>query len=79
MKKVEKGQRYKHFKGNEYVVLEIARDCETTDEVVVYQAQYDSPEFDPNQIWVRSMDDFCGTKEIEGKIVDRFSLIENNK
>ena len=77
MKEIKKGQRYKHFKGNEYIVLEIARDSETTNEVVVYQAQYDSPEFGPNQIWVRSMDDFCGTKEINDEVVERFKLIED--
>lgn len=76
MKEVKKGQRYKHFKGREYIVLNVARDSETTDEVVVYQAQYDSPEFGKNQIWVRSLNDFCGTKEVDGKIVDRFALIE---
>lgn len=76
MKEVKKGQKYRHFKGNEYVVLEIARDSETTEELVVYQAQYDSSEFGPNQIWVRPLENFCGTKEINGVIVPRFSLIE---
>ncbi|MFW5853095.1 MAG: DUF1653 domain-containing protein [Patescibacteria group bacterium] len=76
MKEIKKGQRYKHFKGKEYIILEIARDSETTEEVIVYQAQYDSPEFGNNQIWVRAKSDFCGTKEIGGEIVDRFSLIE---
>ena len=77
MKEIKKGQKYLHFKGHEYVILEIARDSETAKEVVVYQAQYDSAEFGSNQIWVRSVDDFCGTKEIDGEIVERFKLIED--
>lgn len=79
MNKIEKGQRYRHFKGKEYVVIAVARDSETTEEVVVYQAQYDSPEFGPNQIWVRPLNDFCGKKEIDGKEVDRFSLIKEGE
>ena len=32
--------RYRHFKGNEYEVLGVARDSETMQEVVVYRALY---------------------------------------
>jgi cyclomaltodextrinase / maltogenic alpha-amylase / neopullulanase len=32
--------RYRHFKGNEYEVIGIAKDSETMAEVVVYRALY---------------------------------------
>ena len=32
--------KYRHFKGNEYLLLHIARHSETLDEMVVYKALY---------------------------------------
>ena len=40
--------KYRHFKGNEYRVLYIAKHSETLEEMVVYQALYGSM-----GIWVR--------------------------
>lgn len=70
-----KGDRYKHYKGNEYDIVCIARDCETTEEVVVYCARYNSPEFGKNQVWVRKMNDFTATVEKDGKTLPRFEKI----
>lgn len=77
MQTVQVGQKYRHFKGKEYVIIALAQDSETTEEVVVYQAQYDSPEFGPKQTWVRPLSNFCEKKEVGGKQVDRFSLISD--
>ena len=76
MEKIKIGGRYKHFKGKEYVVLNIARHSENLEEMVVYQAQYDSPEFGPNPIWVRPANMFLDEKEVDGKMVQRFTLID---
>lgn len=40
--------RYRHFKGNEYRVLSVARHSETLEPMVVYQALYGE-----RGIWVR--------------------------
>ena len=40
--------KYKHFKGNEYLVIGIAKHSETLEPMVVYQALYGEKD-----IWVR--------------------------
>ena len=47
MAEIKQG-RYRHFKGNEYRVLGIARHSETLEEMVVYQALYGE-----RGLWVR--------------------------
>lgn len=77
MSEVMKGQRYRHFKGGEYEVLEIAIDSESLKKVVVYLALYDSEEFGDRAVWVRDYDDFCGWKVLDdGERVERFELVE---
>lgn len=64
------GKRYRHFKGNEYLVLHLAKHSETLEELVVYQALYGE-----RGIWVRPLDMFLGQKELDGKWVNRFEEI----
>tara|TARA_Y100000310_G_C20185452_1_gene580075 strand:- start:216 stop:440 length:225 start_codon:yes stop_codon:yes gene_type:complete len=74
---VKVGGRYKHFKGNEYVVVSIARDSSTCSLVVVYQGQYISKDFGENPVWVRSLEEFTSNKVFEdGRRVRRFELVE---
>lgn len=70
MRTVEPGQRYRHFKGNEYEILHVATHSETLEAYVVYRALYG--EFG---VWVRPLDMFLSNKEVEGVEVERFSLI----
>lgn len=44
---------YRHFKGNYYLVEELARDSETDEVVVVYRKLYDD-----GSLWVRPLDMF---------------------
>lgn len=62
--------RYRHFKGNEYEVIGIARDSETLEDTVVYRALYGNGE-----LWVRPLSMFCEQVERDGKKVKRFTYI----
>ena len=71
MKNIEVGGMYKHFKGNKYQVVGIAKDSETLEDVVVYKALYGEEE-----LWVRPLSNFLEEIEVEGKKVKRFEYIE---
>ena len=74
--KLEKG-KYKHYKGNFYEVLGIARHSETLEELVVYKALYES-EFSKDALWVRPLAMFLEEVEINGEKVPRFEFVEKN-
>lgn len=62
--------RYRHFKGNEYRVLYLARHSETEEWMVVYQTLYGDRE-----IWVRPASMWNETVERDGKTYQRFTYI----
>ena len=62
--------RYRHFKGNEYEVLGVARHSETREEMVVYRALYG--EFG---LWVRPASMWNETVERDGRTFRRFTYI----
>ncbi|MBB6094169.1 hypothetical protein HNQ60_003050 [Povalibacter uvarum] len=64
--------RYRHFKGNEYEVLGVARDSETEQEVVVYRALYGE-----RGLWVRPLAMFTEIIERDGRKVPRFAYLED--
>ncbi len=68
---IEEGKKYRHFKGNEYMVLHLAKHSETEEEMVVYQALYGE-----RGIWVRPLNMFLEKVEVGGKSVDRFEEIK---
>lgn len=73
---IKTGQRYRHFKGNEYIILNLAHDSGTLEEVVVYQGQYYSEEFGQNPIWIRTKKNFEEVIERAGQTLRRFELID---
>lgn len=62
--------RYRHFKGNDYEVIGMARDSETMTDLVVYRALYGE-----RGLWVRPAAMFAETVERDGKIVPRFAFV----
>jgi len=62
--------RYRHFKGNEYQVIGIAKHSETLAPMVVYKALYGE-----GGIWVRPAEMWNETVERDGKIFKRFTYI----
>lgn len=70
------GERYQHYKGGEYTVIAIPRHSETLEEMVVYQAEYNSPEFGKEAVWVRPRVMFEEMVLYNGTRVPRFQLIE---
>jgi hypothetical protein len=60
---------YRHYKGNDYEVIDVVRHSETLEVLVLYRPQYGARE-----LWVRPYAMFCGSVEVEGKAVARFAL-----
>ena len=59
---------YKHFKGNSYEVLGVAKHSETLEEMVVYKALYGD-----GDIWVRPLKMWDERVEYNGQMVKRFT------
>jgi hypothetical protein len=67
---------YKHYKGNLYEVIDVARHSETQEEMVVYRALYDSEEYGGEALWVRPKSMFEENVEVDGISTPRFKFIE---
>ena len=61
---------YRHYKGNDYRVLGLARHSETREPMVVYEALYRE-----RGTWVRPAAMFTGTVEVDGRRVPRFERV----
>lgn len=62
--------KYRHFKGNEYEVIGIAKHSETLEETVVYKALYGE-----NGLWVRPASMWNEEITRDGKTFKRFQYI----
>lgn len=71
-RKIVIGGHYKHFKGGEYVVLNVAKDHETCAEQAVYMQIHDKP-----TVWVRPLDMFLENVDDHGNVKPRFELIQD--
>lgn len=62
--------KYRHFKGNEYEVIAIAKHSETLEEMVVYKALYGDGGY-----WVRPASMWNETVIKDGKTFKRFEFL----
>ena len=62
--------RYRHYKGNDYEVVGIARHSETEEEMVVYRKLYGD-----GSLWVRPLGMFMEDVHAAGKLIPRFEWL----
>ena len=65
--------KYRHFKGNEYEVVGVAKHSETLEPMVVYQALYGD-----GGLWVRPAAMWTEHVQRDGYSGPRFIFIEND-
>jgi hypothetical protein len=63
---------YKHYKGNLYEVIAVARHSETLEKLVVYKATYQK---EGENLWVRPLNMFLENVLVDGKIKKRFEKV----
>ena len=65
---------YKHYKGNYYVYIGLAKHSETLEPMVMYRALYGTGEF-----WVRPLSMWNDMVNVDGKSVPRFAYVGDTK
>ena len=74
MKSIKPG-KYKHYKGGEYEVVDVARHSESKQVMVIYKPLYPLDEGEL-ETWVRPIEMFFDTKEHQGETVLRFTYLD---
>jgi hypothetical protein len=64
--------RYRHYKGGEYTVLEVAQHSETGELLVVYR-----PEYGERALWVRPLEMFMESVDTPDGRIARFQKIDD--
>lgn len=62
--------KYRHFKGQDYWVMAVASHSETEEKLVIYRCLYGNYDW-----WVRPLDNFAATVEVNGEPVKRYEYI----
>lgn len=62
--------RYRHYKGQEYIVVGVARHSETDEALVVYR-----PDYGERGLWVRPLEMFLETVAVNGTEMPRFQYL----
>ncbi len=63
---------YRHFRGNEYRVLGLARHSESKEELVVYRALYGE-----KALWARPLGMFLEEVDVDGAKEPRFRFVRD--
>ena len=62
--------RYRHYKGKEYQLMELATHSETGEQLVVYRCLYGDYSW-----WVRPLEMFTESVELAGETLPRFAYL----
>jgi hypothetical protein len=62
--------RYRHYKGRDYVVIDVARHSETEEKFVVYRTDYGD-----RSLWIRPLAMFIEEVVVEGETLPRFRYL----
>jgi hypothetical protein len=62
--------KYRHYKGNDYELLHVARHSETDELLVVYR-----PLYGERGIWVRPLEMFLESVTVDGQDMPRFRYL----
>ena len=65
---------YQHYKGNQYEVVDTVRHSETEETLVLYRALYGE-----KGLWVRPLEMFTESVNIDGVCMPRFEFISESK
>jgi len=74
--KIVKDGLYRHYKGNNYLLIDIVRHSETLEEMVLYKCLYEN---DLGKLWVRPLEMFKKEVIIDGESRPRFEYIGDQK
>ncbi len=62
--------RYRHYKGNDYRLLDVVRHSETLEPMVLYQPLYEG-----STLWVRPAGMWSERVMVDGREVERFAWV----
>ena len=71
---IKPGQLYKHYKGDIYKIITLAKHSETTEWMLIYERQGDGVHTGW-AIWARPLEMFFDFAALDGKKVPRFELV----
>ena len=73
------GIQFRHYKGNVYTVLAIARnEAEPATELVIYRAEYDSPDYGKGCVWARERKNWEGKVIVDDLEQERFTMLDSD-
>jgi len=62
--------RYRHYKGRDYLVIDVARHSETEEQFVVYRTDYGD-----RSLWIRPLAMFIEEVTVDGQAMPRFRYV----
>lgn len=74
--KIVKNGLYQHYKGKNYLLLDVVRHSENLEEMVLYKCLYEN---ELGELWVRPLDMFIEEVVIDGVSRSRFAYIGDQK